>query len=193
LPTGYGESHKEQFYNPIMQNRSHIKHLKRIIGEQIPVWSIIVFSDRCTLKSISISSNDVCVINRYYTSNVVSSIWNQPSQAYLSDATVLQLFNLLYPLTQVDDFVRAQHIANINNTVHNHASHHGAQNATYHQQQRATSQPNTTHTQTASPICPICGSKLMLWTSTQGATAGKNFYGCSNYPKCSYMQNYPEN
>ena len=46
LPAGRGRSHKENFYNPIMQNRSHIKHLKAFLGTDIPVRSIIVFSDR---------------------------------------------------------------------------------------------------------------------------------------------------
>lgn len=52
LPAGRGRSHKENFYNPIMQNRSHIKHLKAFLGEQVPMRSIIVFSDRCKLKNV---------------------------------------------------------------------------------------------------------------------------------------------
>ena len=68
LPTGRGRSHKEHFYNPIMQNRSHIKYLKAFLGEQVPMRSIIVFSDRCTLKSVQIRSNDISVINRYNVS-----------------------------------------------------------------------------------------------------------------------------
>ena len=63
LPRGRGNSHKERFYNPIMQNASHIRNLKRLIGENLPMRSIIVFSDRCTLKDITIRSEDVNVIN----------------------------------------------------------------------------------------------------------------------------------
>ena len=46
LPMGRGyESNKERFYNPLRQNGSHIKHLKRILSKTVPMWSVIVFSD----------------------------------------------------------------------------------------------------------------------------------------------------
>ena len=74
LPAGRGKSHKEHFYNPIMQNHSHIKNLKYLLDEQFPIRSIIVFSDRCTLKSVQIKSNDISVINRYNVAPVVSAM-----------------------------------------------------------------------------------------------------------------------
>ena len=39
------------------------------------------------------------------------------------------------------------------------------------------------------PKCPYCGSNLVIRTATNGPRAGKQFYGCSNYPKCHYHQN----
>lgn len=62
LPVGKGRCHKEHFYNPIMQNASHIKHLKSLIGKKILMWSIIVFSDRCIFKNVYLNSNDVSLI-----------------------------------------------------------------------------------------------------------------------------------
>ena len=38
-------------------------------------------------------------------------------------------------------------------------------------------------------ICPKCGSKLVLRTAKTGQHAGNQFYGCSGYPKCKYIQN----
>lgn len=38
-------------------------------------------------------------------------------------------------------------------------------------------------------ICPKCGSKLVLRTAKNGPHAGNQFYGCSGYPKCKYIQN----
>ena len=38
-------------------------------------------------------------------------------------------------------------------------------------------------------ICPKCGSKLVLRTARTGQYAGKQFYGCSGYPNCKYIQN----
>lgn len=57
IPKGNGRRHKEHFYNPIMQNHSHIKHLQALFEEPIPMHSIIVFSERCTLKNITIKSD----------------------------------------------------------------------------------------------------------------------------------------
>ncbi|MBU6501077.1 MAG: restriction endonuclease [Patescibacteria group bacterium] len=38
-------------------------------------------------------------------------------------------------------------------------------------------------------ICPQCGGKLELRTAHQGDYAGKQFWGCSNFPKCRYIKN----
>lgn len=38
-------------------------------------------------------------------------------------------------------------------------------------------------------ICPKCGSKLVLRTANKGENAGKQFYGCSNFPKCRFILN----
>ena len=41
-------------------------------------------------------------------------------------------------------------------------------------------------------ICPICGGELVLRTARRGANAGKQFYGCSSFPKCRYILNVTE-
>lgn len=37
-------------------------------------------------------------------------------------------------------------------------------------------------------ICPSCGGKLILRTAKKGASAGNQFYGCENFPKCRYIK-----
>lgn len=34
------------------------------------------------------------------------------------------------------------------------------------------------------PSCPLCGNLMVLRTAKRGANAGKDFWGCSNYPAC---------
>ena len=34
------------------------------------------------------------------------------------------------------------------------------------------------------PQCPECGSDMVLRTARKGSNAGKQFWGCSNYPRC---------
>ena len=117
LPAGRGKSHKEHFYNPIMQNRSHIKHLKAFIGDQISMHSVIVFSERCTLKNVEVKSADIRVINRNEVEAVVSKVCTKTSEDLLSEADVINLYNKLYPYTQSSEDVKKRHIANIQNNL----------------------------------------------------------------------------
>ncbi|MHB9003906.1 MAG: DUF2726 domain-containing protein [Coriobacteriia bacterium] len=36
----------------------------------------------------------------------------------------------------------------------------------------------------APPACPKCGVPMVLRTASKGEQAGRQFYGCTNYPKC---------
>jgi len=35
-----------------------------------------------------------------------------------------------------------------------------------------------------SPLCPKCGIPMVSRTASKGQNAGKQFWGCSNYPRC---------
>jgi restriction system protein len=37
--------------------------------------------------------------------------------------------------------------------------------------------------------CPRCGGTLALRTAHNGEHAGQQFWGCSNFPKCRYLEN----
>ena len=39
----------------------------------------------------------------------------------------------------------------------------------------------------AGPLCPRCSSAMVRRTAKGGANAGKEFWGCSNFPKCREM------
>lgn len=117
LPVGRGrKSSKEHFFNPIMQNRSHIKHLKAFMGEDIPMHSVIVFSNRCTLKGVDIKS-DVKVIYRENVSNTVASICSKIEADCLTETEVKDIFDKLYPYSQVDVETKEKHIADIKNNL----------------------------------------------------------------------------
>lgn len=215
LPAGRGGSHKESFYNPIMQNRSHIKHLEAYLGEQFPMRSIIVFSDRCTLKSISISNNDTCVINRCSVASVVSGICNQITDDLLTDNDITEIYNKLYPYTQVDEIAKMQHVANTHNYSNSQSIQHvneisaqvisQTQSETVIEQRKGTINDTIVTTEEKTVIeeiepittdstdqqvlqCPRCNGYLILRTATRGVNAGRQFFGCSNYPKCKYIQ-----
>ena len=51
------------FYNPIKQNRIHIDCLKKLINRKVNYHNIVVFSNRCEFKELTVTSKDVHVIN----------------------------------------------------------------------------------------------------------------------------------
>lgn len=99
---------KYKFYNPIKQNRSHIQHLQRLLSsvDEKFFYSLIVFSNRCTLKSIDIESECIEVINRNRL-HVVKKI----NALHRPDAIPVNLiYNKLLPYTNVEEQVKEKHI-----------------------------------------------------------------------------------
>lgn len=204
-----GRSQKNSFYNPIMQNRSHINHMTEYLGKAIPAISIIVFSERCTLKKVKVKSEDIHVIKRNQIAKRVKAICNSVHNDVLSESEILDIYNELYPFTQVDATVKEKHISDIknkNNKTDRTATQEmlpvpeeeilEEENQVLEQQQADMVNCNDEQTERVeSPaeadvkVCPRCGGTLILRTSTKGANKGQQFYGCSNFPKCRYLEN----
>ena len=157
---------KNQFYNPILQNKTHMKWIRNYVGEDVPLFSIIVFSNRCELKKVTVDSSDVKVIKRERTYAAVRDIWDK-SPDVVFDEKLTVLYERLALLTNVDKAVKAAHVDSINQRY-----------------KRATVKPEVQDL-----VCPRCGSGLILRTAKKGENAGKQFYGCSAFPKCRYIRN----
>ena len=109
LPKGWhGDVHKERFYNPVLQNASHIEHLMHHITKNIPVWSIVVFSDACEFKDITVSRGNVRVVHSYHVSSVISNICEETPIVSLSEDDILNLYNRLLPCVNVSEDVKQQ-------------------------------------------------------------------------------------
>lgn len=114
LPQGKGRCHKEHFFNPVWQNKLHIKQLKNLIGDNIPVYSVIAFSERCVLKDVTVYSRDIHVINRYDIAEAVGNIFNAIEEPVLSPEKSREIYDLLYPYSQVSGKTKLKHIEDIN-------------------------------------------------------------------------------
>lgn len=159
LPNGRF-SRKERFYNPIMQNRTHIKWLKKYLTPADPIHCIIAFSDRCVFKKLDITSGDIVVIKRYNVNRIVDEI-DQRVGTRLDDVRIKEIYDMLYPYSQVPEDVKEMHIENIRNS----------------------------NKVISINRCPKCGGELILRKAKRGPNTGNQFYGCSNYPKCRYIKN----
>lgn len=113
--TWYGGNRveKHQFYNPIWQNRTHIKNLKRFLNEDIRTFSLIVFDDRGEIQSLNISSSDINLCYRSRVPSTIKAIWERNDDC-LSENKINELYNRLLPLTSVSKEDKEKHIQEIN-------------------------------------------------------------------------------
>ena len=181
---------KNRFYNPIKQNRTHIKWLGNYVGGDVPLFSIIVFSERCELKKVTVESSDVRVIKRDRTYATVRSIWDSVPDA-LSPEQVTAVYEKLQALTNVDEAVKQAHIDNINKKFKSAPKEEAPVITAVSKEEEIQVETPEAPQETAqeeTPVCPKCGSPLVLRTAKKGANAGNRFYGCSGFPKCRYIQ-----
>ena len=81
------------FYNPILQNQTHINILLKIIRNS-RFFSLVAFSERCDLEYIDIHKRNVFVFNRYALHDVINDIFsNEPD--VLSAKDVENITNVL--------------------------------------------------------------------------------------------------
>jgi len=233
-----GNVPKEHFYNPILQNKTHIRCLKHIVGEDVPILSVVAFSDRCELKNINLPHGEAQVVKYECAFDAVS---NMLSSCYytIDDEKTKNLYSMLYPYSQTDEITKAKHIGDLKNNYSTNATHNtlssedikninndvnadnngskplnGVQsiydlsgnspisNSSNNCQQQQEDQTNITkednkhnNEDTNIPIttieeikCPQCGGRLVKRVAKKGTNAGREFYGCSNYPKCRYTK-----
>lgn len=155
------ETQKEHFFNPVLQNKLHIKHLCELLKmKQEQVYSIIVFSDRCELKSITLYSQAIKVIQLWQLKHELSGLLKKD---VLSEGEIARLYDLLYPYTQISEEKKQEHIRNIEQAQVNREAKRGKS-------------------------CPVCGAELVVRTVKKGERQGHKFYGCAAYPKCHYTE-----
>lgn len=178
LPKGKGRLQKSHFLNPIIQNKVHLKWLQNYLEDNnVPqFYSYIVFSDRCTLKDITLTSGNHHVINRY---DILPAVRKnvETAENNLSKEEINTLFEKLHPLTQIDNAQKNVHVENIRQ------KHTPSVNA-----------PNNEKASVSAGIktCPRCGGKMVYRTAKRGEQAGNHFWGCSNFPNCRYIENINE-
>ncbi|MBO5543889.1 MAG: NERD domain-containing protein [Oscillospiraceae bacterium] len=109
---GRKQIEKHQFYNPIWQNRTHINSLRRYLVDEIPMFSLIVFSDRCEIKELRWSDPNVYICHTDGTNGMVSKIWKHNPDV-LNDAEVMDIAKRLMPFANLSEEEKQQHVADL--------------------------------------------------------------------------------
>lgn len=104
---------KNKFYNPIRQNKTHIKALADFLEKQESEFiSYIVFSERCTLKNVPESTEDVVIVRRPDMLKNLRRTLKAASTKYTHDE-IQTMTDKLRPLTNKDDAEKQKHIEDI--------------------------------------------------------------------------------
>lgn len=216
---------KIRFFNPIRQNEGHIKAIKKALDgyEDIPFYSLIVFSKRCKLKKITVTSERTYVFNRPALRRTVQDL---SKESILTEEQIHAVGEKLSAFTNVTEEVKENHIKQIQSRL-NPKTKDAVETVTVREETTETDisaqtlTENHTETVDAQVIvtedvnsqvttdehaeavdtqvmtteddsiedeeeqrCPKCGAEMVLRTAKRGANAGKEFWGCVNYPKC---------
>ena len=115
---GRNKVEKHQFYNPVWQNRTHLKSIRNYLGANIDMFSVIVFSDRCELKNISLSTEKTFICHKRDLNRVISSIWKKYPDV-LTEGDIEFIYERLFELTNVDNSVKTAHVYEVERKKYN--------------------------------------------------------------------------
>lgn len=104
---------KEKFYNPLWQNNTHIKYITKLLQiDENYIKSIIVFSERCNIKTIVGDSENVKVINRYDLNKTIEELTHNSPNVFSMDK-ITKLYDELKPYTCVSVGIKESNITQV--------------------------------------------------------------------------------
>lgn len=183
---GRGKKRTYSFYNPIRQNKGHLNCLKKYLdlGSGVPCYSVVVFSDRCELRKIPPANGEYFIVQR---KDLLQTVQKNAKTAgrRLTREEIDTLYRRLYPLTQRSEAEKALHTETVRQKQKKTAT---SKPAPIPAAPKAVEPPPKQEER----ICPRCGGKLVVRPVQKGERAGKLIWGCSNYPKCRFIENIEE-
>lgn len=110
------------FHNPIQQNAGHIRALQHFLKENysraqlniddLPIFSAIVFSDRCALKHIPVQGENWIILHMFQLQDRLANLIKK-QRTIFSTNQLEDIYWKLEPCTKVSDKVKAEHRAYI--------------------------------------------------------------------------------
>lgn len=199
---------KQTFYNPVLQNRTHVKALKRLLQLENHVHSIIVFSNSATLK-FKEPFTTASVIN---TTQLKKTILNYRDVVFSNGEVTAfkeKLTDVISTINENKREIKRQHIKqvkeaanitprkkttprkNTSKLLDTKVKKNGeiVENSTVEDGVVATveaeplSNQSLEQSKTEIKLCPNCRNKLIEKRGKYG-----KFYGCAGYPKCRYTE-----
>ena len=190
----YGKrTYKEGIYSPITQNERHLKVLNECRTENdnflMRAFKNATFND--FFKGIVVLANPKTVINDRYAKkeikekviradHLINYIKETEKQSEEFSSSVKEMREIGEKYLNMNQEERPDYIEKYEELVNELSA----------EQKEEVSAPEESSEEL---ICPRCGSKLVLRTAKKGDNVGNQFYGCSSFPKCRYVQNIYNN
>ena len=165
---------KSRFYNPVMQNNTHVKALQHYIHIDVPMHSIVVFSNAVTFKFKEPFQQAHVIQNKQLKRTIKQYTAQQISTQQLH--YISRLLQALSPTTKKQKGeIKKQHLQHVKEMAKPVKKKVATVSA-----KPVTAEPISV---TSTETCPRCGSRLVL---RQGKRC--SFYGCQGFPKCRYTR-----
>ena len=105
---------KIRFPNPLRQNQLHVARVRKALGlrREAPVYSLVVFSDRCVLKKVRVERPDRQVTTWKRLKHAMRKFAKKQPYA-LEEADVQAYASQLYPCSQATRREKKKHIRDI--------------------------------------------------------------------------------
>lgn len=111
---------KSRFYNPMMQNKTHIKAVSQFLNMDISQFtSYIIFSQRCELKNVPNSTTKCVILKRPDMLKMLKKDIKERDIIY-SIEEIHKFYNELLPLTNVTEEQKREHIEKIHDKIKTH-------------------------------------------------------------------------
>ena len=109
---------KERFFNPLMQNSSHIKQLHRFLPglARENFQSVIVFSERCELRKVTLTSEQHLVVKRDRLPRALAPYLRRQ---LLPPADIDAIYQRLFPQTQLTEQQKQTHVRRVADIAEN--------------------------------------------------------------------------
>ena len=160
--------HKSTFQNPMRQNFKHKRILESIFEvETDKVKSVIVFVGEA----------------RFKTNMPINVIYSNGLKKYIKSFT-----KECFTHTEISDLVLQLNEGKLTSNIKNNRDHVKHVKSIQSSKRMPSAQEAIQNSSNIEGVCPKCSNSLILRTVSKGANKGKQFYGCSSFPKCRYTK-----
>lgn len=177
-----GKTFKEGIYSPITQNERHIELIKAIRGKTKNILTKAIFEKYFdeNYHPIVVLANPKTVLNDKYAKKEIKNKVIRVDQlvAYIKNKDAEKNEDM-FSEKDMEEAANSFLALNKNNPVD------------YVEKFRKLAEEQTSELKTTveikaneTPTCPKCGAHMVLRTASKGDNKGKQFYGCSQFPKC---------